>query len=162
MDVCKAENIYYSTGAYSSVVAAWNADQKDTSTYFITILIALLYFKSEGCWFESREEQIFKIRSTQIWNIPTPLLCQGSAQWPHLGKKCWTQKRRLGFVPLSLISLWTGVSSSSPTFIKVRNPEDTIMSKMSIGSFKYSCAYSCKCLVLMYDPVFTNIYVPVQ
>ena len=106
MDVCKAENIYYSTGAYSSVVAAWNADQKDTSTYFITILIALLYFKSEGCWFESREEQIFKIRSTQIWNIPTPLLCQGSAQWPHLGKKCWTQKRRLGFVPLSLISLW--------------------------------------------------------
>ena len=105
MDVCKAENIYYSTGAYSSVVAAWNADQKDTSTYFITILIALLYFKSEGCWFESREEQIFKIRSTQIWNIPTPLLCQGSAQWPHLGKKCWTQKRRLGFVPLSLISL---------------------------------------------------------
>ena len=66
MDVCKAENIYYRTGAYSSVVAAWNADQKDTSTYFITILIALLYFKSEGCWFESREEQIFKIRSTQI------------------------------------------------------------------------------------------------
>ena len=66
MDVCKAENIYDSTGAYSSVVAAWNADQKDTSTYFITILIALLYFKSEGCWFESREEQIFKIRSTQI------------------------------------------------------------------------------------------------
>ena len=66
MDVCKAENIYYSTGAYSSVVAAWNADPKETSTYFITILIALLYFKSEGCWFESREEQIFKIRSTQI------------------------------------------------------------------------------------------------
>ena len=65
MDVCKAENIYYSTGAYSSVVAAWKADQK-TSTYFISILIALLYFKSEGCWFESREEQIFKIRSTQI------------------------------------------------------------------------------------------------
>ena len=29
MDVCKDENIYFSTGAYSSVVAAWNADLKD-------------------------------------------------------------------------------------------------------------------------------------
>ena len=67
-------------------------------------LLFLSYFKSEGCWLESREQSINKILSAQIRNIPTPLPYQGSAQVPHHDTKYSAQKRRIGFV--TLISLW--------------------------------------------------------
>ena len=51
-----AENNKYSTDTFSSVVAAWNADQKDPGSNLLCILLFILYFKSEGCWLESREQ----------------------------------------------------------------------------------------------------------
>ena len=44
------------TYVYSSVVAAWNADERDTCSNPLSILHFFLHFKSEGCWFESREQ----------------------------------------------------------------------------------------------------------
>ena len=50
-----AENNAHSTDTFSAVVAAWKADQKDPGSNLLWILLFLLYFKSEGCWFESRK-----------------------------------------------------------------------------------------------------------
>ena len=92
------------TDTFSSVVAVEckSEESRFKSTLY---LLFLSYFKSEGCWLESREQSINKILSAQIRNIPTPLPYQGSAQLPHHDKKYSAQKRRLGYVPLSLISL---------------------------------------------------------
>ena len=51
------ENNLYSTGTDGtfSGVAAWNADQKNAGSNLFCILF-FLYFKSEGCRFESREQ----------------------------------------------------------------------------------------------------------
>ena len=88
------------------MVAAENADQKDPGSNLLNILLFLLCFKSEECWFKSREQLIDKKNlPTQIRNIPTALPYQGSAELPHHGKKYSAQKRRLGFVTFSLISL---------------------------------------------------------
>ena len=46
----------YSTDTFSSVAAAWNADQKDPGSNLLSIFHVILYFKSEGCWLESREQ----------------------------------------------------------------------------------------------------------
>ena len=54
----------FSLGKLSSVVTAWNADQKEASSGLYSILLFLLYFKSEVCGFESRDQLIDTILST--------------------------------------------------------------------------------------------------
>ena len=48
----KAENIFYST----EMVGTWFLDQKDAGSNLLRILLFLLYFNAEGCWFESGEQ----------------------------------------------------------------------------------------------------------
>ena len=59
------------------------ADLKDAGSNLLSILHFLLYIKSIECWFESREQYIYKFLSTQLRKKPTPLSYQGSAQLPH-------------------------------------------------------------------------------
>ena len=51
-----AENNVYSIDTFNSLVAAWIADHKDPGSILLCILIFPLYFKSERCWFKSREQ----------------------------------------------------------------------------------------------------------
>ena len=46
-------NVFSSTDTFNSVVAAWNADQKDPGSNLFCVLLFNLYFK-----FESREKYI--------------------------------------------------------------------------------------------------------
>ena len=111
---CSFQAAYIALWTALTPLAQWYSSMECRSEEHgsnLLFLIFLLYFTSEGCWFESREQEIYKILSTQIRNIPTPLPYQGSAQLPHHDKKYSAQKRRLDFVPLSLIwviSLWHG------------------------------------------------------
>ena len=50
-----AENTVQSTVTYSSVVAGWNADQKDAGSILLSFFFLLFYFKLEGYWFKSSE-----------------------------------------------------------------------------------------------------------
>ena len=72
---------------------------------------------------------------------PSAFLSRVCAVAPHYAKKYYTQKRRLGFVPLSLITLWsigkqTQVIFSGNKSFELRTPLSQLL-KLP-GSYKES------------------------
>ena len=103
-----AENIKQITDAHSSVVGAWKAVQMDAGSNLYRILLFLLYSKSEGCWFESRHSKAIKFCLHKYEIFPPLFSSKGLRTCPttvKVTKKYSTQKRRLGFAALYIVTL---------------------------------------------------------
>ena len=81
----------------------------DAGSNLFSILHFLFYSKSEGCWFESKHSKTLKLCLHKYEIFPPLFSSKGLHTCRTMVKvteKYSTQKRRLGFAALYIVTLW--------------------------------------------------------